>query len=103
MLGPHVEAARKVFELRNLCAVGEALHQHTVSTVRVRLAVPGVSAAAWRAASVLGPLVEAALEVVELRNLCAADEALHQQAVSIVRVRLAVPGCIRLLLSKQRA
>ena len=41
MLGPHVEAAREVFELFNLCAVGEALHQQAVSTVRVRLAVAG--------------------------------------------------------------
>jgi len=60
-------------------------------------------AAAWRAGSVLGPLLEAAREVFELRNLCAVGEALHQQAVSTVRVRLAVPGCIGLLLGEQKA
>ena len=93
-MGPHVEAAREVFELRNLCAVGEALHQQAVSTVRVRLAVPGVLATDWQAASIVGPLVEAAREVFELRNLCAADEA---------AVRLAVPWVYWVLLGEQRA
>ena len=84
MLGPYVEAARKVFELRNLCAAAKALHQQAVSIVRVRLAVPWVYwAVARRAESVLGPNVEPPREIFELRNLCAVGEALHQQAVSI--------------------
>ena len=77
VLGPHVEAAREVFELCNVCAVGEVLHQQAQSVCGLlSLGWIGMLLGEQRARSrTLSPHAEAPTQVfIELRNVCAVDE-----------------------------